>query len=171
MSAESVVCDHCGAPLEIDAGASYVVCGHCGSRLRVKRSASAAWTELAARTDRIEAKVDRLDRRAALAELDRKWERHRDSLTVRGKRGRESEPTVWRAVCYALVGVFGAVLAAAIAGGGFPTTLKIGFPLLFAGVGLASGASTYLKAKRWREVRREYDRRRAELLSDRAGDS
>ena len=168
VAVESLVCQRCGAPLEVGRGAAFVTCAHCGTPLRVVRSDSAAWTELAGelteRTDRIEAKVDRLDRRSELADLDRDWDRTRQSLMVRGKHGREKEPSVVGGVIAGAVGLAGAAFAATMsAGAGFPTIVKIGFPLVFAGVGLYAAYHNLSKADRWRREERRYRRRRAEL--------
>ena len=170
VAVESLLCHHCGAPLEVGRGAAFVTCAHCGTPLRVVRSDSAAWTELVGeltqRTDRIEAKVDRLDRRSALADLDRDWDRTRQSLMVRGKHGREKEPSVIGGVIAGAVGLGGAIFASAMsAGAGFPTIVKICFPLAFAAIGLYAAFNQLSKADRWRREERRYRRRRAELGS------
>ncbi|NNJ26063.1 zinc ribbon domain-containing protein [Alienimonas chondri] len=169
VAVESLLCQHCGAPLKVGRGAAFVTCAHCGASLRVVRSDSAAWTELAGelteRADRIEAKVDRLDRRTELADLDREWDRTRESLMVQGKHGHTSEPSVVGGVISGAVGLFGAAFALIVsAGAGFPAIIKIGFPIVFAGIGLFAAFSILSKADRWRREERRYRRRRAELL-------
>ncbi|QDT13991.1 alpha/beta hydrolase family protein [Alienimonas californiensis] len=168
VALETLLCRRCGAPLQVGGEAKFVTCRHCGSSLRVERSESAAWTELTERTEQLEAKVERLDRRTERADLDREWDRTRQSLMVRGKGGRESEPSAVGGVIVLTVGVMGAVFAATMsAGAGFPTIVKLGFPALFAGVGLFTAANQFAKAAKWREAERRYRRRRAELELER----
>ena len=165
-TAAAPVCTHCGAPLEVDASARRVTCGHCGSHLEVKRTASAAWTELADRTDRIERTVDRLDRRAELAELDREWERTRRSLMVRGRGGAETEPSALGGVLAGAIGLGGAAFTALVtANSPFPGVMKWGVPLAFAAVGAFSAWNVLTKAAKWRRAEADYRRRRAELAA------
>ena len=163
-SAAAVVCDRCGAGLDVPPTANFAVCAHCGSRLRIKRSASAAWTELAATAGRIERAVNRLDRRAALADLDREWDRTRQSLMVRGKEGRESPPSRWGAAAFAAFAVAWAAFAGFVVGHfPFPAMIRVGFPLVGLVGGLAAAANVFHKAAQWEAAEADYRRRRADL--------
>ena len=167
VSSSAVVCDHCGAPLDVPPGVSFAVCAHCGSRLRVKRSASAAWTELAETAGRIEKTVDRLDRRTALADLDREWDRTRQSLLVRGKDGATSEPAVWKAAAVAVAAVaFAGFAAAFVRAAPFPRAVQVVFPLFPLVGGLFAAGTIYVKARKWEAAEADYRRRRAELERD-----
>ena len=177
---ESLLCQHCGAPLQIGPGAEYVTCTHCGTPLRVRRTDSAAWTEIAEdadpdRSDRrfpiggpaesLEARVDRLDRRAEAAALDRQWDRTRESFMVWGRHGVKYEPTKLRAAGVGGFGVFGGIVSAVmLSATGAPGAVAVGFPLLFAGVGLFGAFRTFQYAERLRQQERRYRRRRRELL-------
>ena len=167
VSSSAVVCDHCGAPLDVPPGTNFAVCAHCGSRLRIKRSASAAWTELADVAGRIEKTVDRLDRRAALADLDREWDRTRGELMVRGKHGRTSAPSKWGAVAFAAFAVAWAASASFIMSDApAPAVIRVGFPLVGLIGGLAAAVSVYRKSAKWEAAEADYRRRRAELERD-----
>lgn len=102
---QELLCDACGAPLEVGPKARFVTCGYCDARLRVKHSESAAWTEkveriakkqktLEKRQRRMAAKQRRLERELAvsklrddLEELEREWDREREGYMVRQKSG------------------------------------------------------------------------------------
>ena len=163
VSSSAVVCDHCGAPLDVPPGVNFAVCAHCGSRLRIERSATAAWTELAETAGRIEKTVDRLDRRAALADLDREWDRTRQELMVRGKDGDVSVPSKWTA---ALAGVWWMFADFVVRDSPFPAAIRVGFPLVGLVGGLFGAVSIYRKSVRWTAAEADYRRRRAELERD-----
>jgi len=81
MSTERLLCDSCGAPLEIPDGVSFVTCQHCLTPLKVQRNQSVHYTqkleEIGDRTRKIDEKLDSLAKWHELEALDRKWEMDR----------------------------------------------------------------------------------------------
>ena len=70
---EELLCDGCGAPLDVGTKARFVTCGFCGARLRVKHSETAGWTEkveeIAKRQDRMDKKQRELERQLKINQL------------------------------------------------------------------------------------------------------
>ena len=92
----SLSCNHCGAPLEVPAGARFVTCAHCNSRLAVQRSGSAYYTSV---LDRIEHNTEEaaedlgvIRLQNDLGRLDREWKEQRQRYCTRGSNGALIEP-------------------------------------------------------------------------------
>lgn len=96
MSSTALLCNHCGAPLDVPDAARYATCGHCGSRLAIQRNRSAAWTEVAGQiaedTGQINEGVALLTLQAELERLDREWEMQQaQGHGRRRKRGKDGD--------------------------------------------------------------------------------
>jgi Flp pilus assembly protein TadB len=98
-----VLCDRCGAPLEIGARARFVTCGYCKARLKVEHSDSARWTRaveelqtgqqrIAGRQRRLAAKLRVVETQNELEALDRRWEKRREPFMTRAKNGALMSP-------------------------------------------------------------------------------
>ncbi len=164
MSATSLACNGCGAPLDVPAAARYATCAHCGSRLTIQRNDSAVWTGVAERiagdTGRINEGVTLLALQAELERLDREWQMQREAPAAR--RGKDGKPES------ALGGLIGLAIPLfvlyMIFGKGelAPTILVVVILALFALVALRTGAlSRFLGAGM---TESDYQRRRAELV-------
>lgn len=107
-----------------------------------------------------------------LEQLDRQWQRQRQSLLMTSRRGHQYVPTVGSAVLMIVVGVvvgaFGAVLFAVV---GFDVGRKLPgmllcfplFPLLFLLLTLIAGLSLLSKARLYQREATAYQQRRAAL--------
>ena len=167
---QSLLCNHCGAPVDVPAAANYTTCAHCGSRLRVHRSDTAAWTEqvevLAERTERIEAKVDDLSRTSAVDRLDREWDRARERYMVTGKHGAKSVPSkVGGVAAGVVIAAFGGLWTAFAAGMGAPSVFPL-FGLAFVAFGLFNAVRVFQRAEGYERAEAEYRRERARLLAE-----
>ena len=153
MTAESVSCNKCGAPLGVSPGTNFVTCSHCGSRLAVKRTGSSLYTELLEKLDRTTEGMSRqlaeIAYRAELERLDREWEGERRQYLSTDKHGNTHEPT------------------AAVGGNGLadgPFLLVYCFPLfgiVFVGFGLYALIRGPAQARRYEAAKQQYHRRKA----------
>lgn len=164
-----VRCTHCGAPLQLPAGARFVTCGHCGSELQVVRSGNAIYTEVLGRiadsTKRMEQDIHVIRQQTEIETLDREWEERRQRLLMRDDKGNVSIPS--RAGGFAgiaIVTIFGTlwtVFATSLTGGFgvFPL-----FGIFFIVVGVVASISQFGKAGVYEQAEADYRKRRAELL-------
>jgi predicted phage tail protein len=184
MKLESLQCNNCGADIEVSAQTRFATCAHCGSKLAVVRTASAAYTELADKmselSDRMRDHIQRTDRRGALEDLQREWEREREKYMVSSKHGVRHIPTrTESAIAGTVVTIFGAfwtLMALGITGGmravggpgvfGLVGCLFPAFGVLFIGLGIYQSFSAYDKAGRYERAEAEYQKRRQALLAD-----
>src|SRR6478752_3378335 len=97
MNVTKVCCQGCGADLQIDEGLRYVTCNYCHCRLEVVHDATVTHTR---QLDKIERTTEQLANNLKVIELqndlerlDREWDSQRESLLVRNKHGRVSEPS------------------------------------------------------------------------------
>src|SRR5690349_5115522 len=90
-SVTSVVCNHCGAPLEMQADTRFITCTYCGAKLQLHRSPTSIYTEvlesLDQRTQQMAQDLDVIKRQNELERLDREWMMQRESMMITGKNG------------------------------------------------------------------------------------
>ena len=169
VTASTVTCNHCGAPLDVPPGTRFVTCAHCGSRLEIHRTGNAVYTEVLEaidqRTKEIAQDVDVIRRQNEVERLDREWQMRREELMVRGKRGSASTPSaaggVIAIVIALIVGIFWMSMVASHGGGAFAL-----FGLLFILVGVGSGINMILKAGQYDQSERQYQEERARLMRE-----
>src|SRR5262245_6916663 len=111
MQLESLLCNHCGAPLQVPPDANFVICASCGSQLAVKRTPTVVYTEvlrkLDQRTRQMAADLRDLRLQSELEQVDREWEDERQQYLARSRSGWAREPTRGGAVRQGiLMGVF-----------------------------------------------------------------
>jgi len=165
----TVRCNHCGAPLEVAAGARFVTCAHCGAQLEVHRTDSAIYTEVLdqinQRTERMERDLDEIKRQNAIEQLDREWEMRRQTLLVRNKDGSSGAPSAVGGILGGLVaagfGIFWTVIAAS---NGSPGVFPL-FGVIFTGVAIVGVIFTLIKSSEYGDAEAEYRRRRQELIN------
>jgi hypothetical protein len=166
----SVRCNHCGAPLEVAAGASFLTCSYCNSQLEVHRSGGAVYTEVIdqinKRTERIERDVQQIKRQNAVEQLDREWEIRRQELLVRNKDGSRDVPTMAGSAIGGIIAIVAGIAwiiftASMGAPGFFPL-----FGLLFIAVGVIASISQMTKADAYSREESAYRARREALLRE-----
>ncbi len=177
---ERLLCNSCGAPLEVPESANFVRCNHCSTQLAIRREDNVTFTEqleeLTEKTDALADRVDTLTSQNDIAALDREWELDRENYMVSNKHGVRRVPTAGGSVAGGLVaaafGTFWTVMAFGITsgapdGGGF-SVIKVVFPLfglIFIGIGVVSAVASFDKASRYQNAERRYQARRSELQS------
>lgn len=74
---ESILCNHCGAPLRVLPEVKFCTCAHCGSTLRIRRSDQVVFSEvvrvLRAQHERIDQHLEALRIQGEIESLDREW--------------------------------------------------------------------------------------------------
>ena len=160
MQTIKLSCNQCGGPLVVEGETRFVTCRFCESQLEVVREGNAAFTreleELRKTTDTLADEVEELKLRNELLHLEQRWDRKSEQLMVTGKNGEKFVPTETQAVLMGVIG--GAVSLFAIV-----AFLPIG--LVFAGITTFGVISTLNSAKKYRDAKRRYTQRRAELHS------
>lgn len=175
MSTEPVVCNQCGAPLDIPSSARFATCRHCGSSLAVNRSPSVVTTEVIERVadavDKMAADVADLKRRSDLQEVDDAWESERKRFLIQTKNG-VTEPSETAGIMTAVIGVLAGLFFAYTA---FSMGFAIGalFGVAFIVFALFAGISNVNRARALEDARRRYQSRRAAAIRklDEADDS
>jgi LSD1 subclass zinc finger protein len=130
---ESLLCNSCGAPLQIPSSANYVKCNHCHTQLAVHRESGVSFTEaidkLNQTTENLSEQVSRLAAQQELADLDREWDRRRQDLMISDQDGRRHVPN-------STASTIGGIIAVCF--GGFWTIMACGITSNspFGGVGL-----------------------------------
>jgi hypothetical protein len=163
MQLDAIACNQCGAPLQIPDALEFVTCNHCGASLAVRREESVTYTEvlsqLAEQTAGLAEQVAHLRYQNAVADVDRRWDKQRETLLGRNKDGSTYEPNATVSIIGGgVLIVIGIFLAAATGAGGIGMSL-IGTGLLFAVLGGYAGA-------RFDQAKTAYRRRRARLKVD-----
>jgi len=166
MQLLSLTCNHCGAPLEVPESAKFVTCTHCSSRLAIERSGGAAYTEvleaLEQRTEQIAGDVESLNLQSELDRLDREWMLQRDRYMVQDEHGHRHFPSKTGSMV-AMVFVIGfAIFWMAMAAAASPFFSLFG--LIFIAVAIWSFTTRRRKADEYERLRRQYERRRKEIL-------
>ena len=179
MQVQNLVCNACGAPLEVPESANFVTCNHCSSRLAIRRTESSTFTEqleqLVETTDRLSNQIGELNAHNELATIDREWRLERENYKVSGKDGHRAIPSKGESVvggvvitvfgCFWTAMAFGVTSAASVFGTSFgpPPIVRVGFPLfgiLFVVGGIFKAAQTYSKATDYEAAEKRYRRRR-----------
>jgi len=172
MNIETLTCNSCGAPLQVPESANFVTCNHCSTQLAIRRSETATFTEqldrLAEQTEHLSAKVDRLTVQNELAELDRAWDKERDTFMQTSKDGKRSLPSRGKAVFAGIAAsVFGVVwigIASRMNSvGGPPGGMFQVFGGLIILLGVSSSFWQFAKAGQYEDAERRYRRRRDDL--------
>jgi len=174
-SVESLMCNSCGAPLQVPTNANFIRCNHCQTQLQITRGDNATFTEsieqLNQTTEALRDQVSRLTQQQQIADLDRQWEFQREEFMVTGKNGHRRLPTEGGALVGGVVGViFGLIWTIVTCG----ITSQIPFPIarifplfgiaIIAG-GIYSAIQASTKATEYRAAYAQYLEQRKKLLN------
>ncbi len=168
MELTTVSCSSCGAPLRIPADARFVTCNHCSAQLAVKQNESVAFTEqlgeINERTEQIAEDVAELKYRQEIEDIDREWDRQRESFMVTTKHGHRRVPSTAGSVIGGIViVVFGIFWTAAASQAGAPGIFPL-FGVLFILFGIATSVFSFTKAEGYSAAERKYRRRRRDAI-------
>jgi len=167
MQLETLSCNSCGGPLKVPASANYVTCNHCRRQLVIRRTESASFTEelgeIRSNQEEMMEKLNRLELQNQLAQIDREWERERQSFMIRDKHGNRREPSEFGAIFGGVIavgfGIFWTMMAASMHGGMAP------FGVIFILFGAGISIYGYNKAKDFRAAQKRYLRKKKEVYS------
>ena len=176
VSLESLLCNSCGAPLQVPASAKYVKCNHCQTQLQVHRDAGVTFTEsieeLNETTRSLTDQVAKLTAQQKLSDLDRQWELEREQYMVSGQNGVKRLPSEGGSAIGGIVivgfGIFWTIGAAGMASSSpfrGPGFLPL-FGIIFIGFGIFASIHGYQKAGDYREAHKKYKREREKLQRD-----
>lgn len=172
-----LVCNHCGAPLQVPADVRFVTCSHCNTSLAVEHEGDVHFTrqleQLADATDRIDSKLASVENQLKRQTLDLQWESDQKKLMVRRKDGDLQIPKRLDSTAGLLGMVLGmavlfgfGIFAASIGNGSGPGGVFVIF-LVVAGIAMFFGAmSEHQKAVRYESAKRRYQNARAKLSDD-----
>ena len=97
MQLERLVCNSCGAPLEVPPSANFDTCDHCSSQPQIRRTESTTYTELLTdlveKTEELSEQIENLAANSELTAIDNDWRIERESLLVRDRHGNSHVPT------------------------------------------------------------------------------
>ncbi|OYP36365.1 hypothetical protein [Rhodopirellula sp. MGV] len=173
-------CNHCGAPLEVDAKARFVTCSFCNARLTIRHTGSSYSTEvlddIRETTQRIARDVEQIKSSNAIERLDQQWQNERANHLVQDKHGATHLPSKAGAIFgggfVVLFGIFWTVMATGISSGasraGAPGIFMI-FPLfgvLFVIFGIFNAIRTFSKAESYQRDHTNYIRERRKLAEE-----
>ena len=168
MKVTKVCCQGCGADLEIDDSIRFVTCNYCNSRLEVVHDATVTHTrqldKIERTTDAMVNKIKVIELQNDLERLDREWDSRRETLMVRNKEGRVSEPSSAGSVIGGMVAiVFGMFWVGMASSMGAPSFFPL-FGLVFIGFAIFSMVNGANKAGAYRNHRSDYENQRQELI-------
>nr|MBC8289918.1 hypothetical protein [Planctomycetota bacterium] len=164
MELSPVVCNNCGAPLQIPATANFLTCQHCQTQLEVKRNESVAWTEkheqletIDRRTGQLLDQMAQLRYQTELSHIDRAWDREEQRYMVRDQYGNTRRPSqMGSIVAGCVIAVFGFFFMFSGSGGVF-------LGLVAMCVGFAVSLAGNHQAIKHQNARRRYHRRRNDV--------
>lgn len=119
METVSVRCNHCGAPLEVDAETRFVTCQFCHSSLEVKRTGTSLFTQeiekIARNTEHMAGSLEVIELQNEIERLDREW--MAGNPVSFDKNGRPlAEPSTGGAIFQMAFTVFFAIVCLGMAG-------------------------------------------------------
>jgi hypothetical protein len=166
--AAGVVCNHCGAALDVAPETRFATCSYCGRKLQIHRSDSAVYTEVIEsidqRTQQIASDVSAIRRHSELEALDRQWMAQREQYLVSSRHGARSEPSAAGSLIGAiLAGVFGIFWIGATTAAGAPGFFPV-FGVIFVLAAAAMAVNGIVRASRYRTAEAEYLQQRQALL-------
>lgn len=170
MSVLSVSCNHCGAPLQIDESTRYLTCRFCSSQLEVQHSESAIYTKVLEaideRTTAMSKELNTIRWQNDLAQLDRDWERERESYLIRGQYGRTRVPSTTGSLLAMMLGIAFSVFWIVFADSQGAPGPVVSFGVLAIVVVVVGCAANLLKSVKYKERLSAYERRREQLMRD-----
>lgn len=178
MKVLSLLCNNCGAPLEVKEGTKFCTCSFCNSQLKIQDTGNAVFSEvlnaIENRTKKIEQDVETIKLQQELDRLDREWSGTQQQYKIKGKDGHYSVPNKQDARKVVSIGVVAGIIWTVIAFsitnmgpgrgfGGFGSIFPL-FGLVFAGIAAFSYKNISKKAEIYEQARDEYLRQRHEIV-------
>ena len=158
-----MLCQGCGADLDISDGIRFLNCNYCGAKLEVVQDESVSHTRV---FEEVADDVKVIRQQNELERLDREWAAEREEFMVSDKNGRRSIPTAAGSAVGAIVAIVGGIVWMVVASqvasgfGGVGAIFPL-FGLVFIGFGIASSVGGSKKAERYKRAKKRYDVARA----------
>ncbi len=168
MKINKVCCQGCGADLDVDESIRYVTCNYCSARLEVVHDSTVTHTrqldKIEKTTDQLANKIKVLELQNDLERLDREWENRRQTLLVRSKHGRVSEPSSAGSMIGGMIAVaFGIFWMGTAASMGAPAFFPL-FGLVFIGAAIFGMVNGTAKAGTYKTQLGEYESQRQQMI-------
>lgn len=170
QSFTSFLCNHCGAPLQVQAETRFCTCSYCGTNLKVHQDGGTTYSEvlgeLQERTKRIDENVQAIRLHQELEALDRDWEMEERRLSSAKKNGSHSIPNKEGAIIVGIIpAVFGTVFTGIGLTSGAPVWFAL-FGLVFVVGGIVAASTMYEKAVEYEAKKKAHDQKKEELLRE-----
>jgi hypothetical protein len=105
VAIHKLCCQGCGATLPVEDGVRFLTCNYCHARLEIVHRAETTHTKLLddidERTKRIEKKLDAIQVRTKLEDLDASWKAYQASISTKDREGNLHLPSMGAALVYA----------------------------------------------------------------------
>jgi len=170
MKVHSVLCNHCGAPLDIKPRTRYLSCAYCGTHLTVSRSGNALYTEILEEvqeeTRALRRDIDKLKMHQELEDLDTQWKIQRKHYRVKQKDGTYRIPTKYDAMFGGgFMAVFGVIWIFATIQMGAPFFFSM-FGVPFVAFSLFIGFRGMRQAEDYDKIRKAYEHKRKKIIEE-----
>lgn len=170
---EWLLCNSCGAPLQVPSRTNYVKCNHCNTQLAVHRDAGVTFTEsikeLNETTLGLRDQVAQLTHQQRLADLDRQWDQQRESFMITNNHGRKHLPNSAASTIGGIVaigfGIVWMILTMSITANGpagFPQIFPF-FGIFIIGMGIFGMIQNHSQATKYQEALARYQAERKKI--------
>ncbi len=167
MKITRVCCQGCGADLEVDEDVRFATCNYCHARLEIVHDTSVTHTRLMEKlertTDRIAGNLRVIELQNDLEQLDRSWDRVRESYMVRGKHGHVRFPSAGGSIFSGIVGGFAGIMLLVFSTGNGLGMFAV-FGLVFIAVSVAAAFGGLSKARAYDSAEAAYRAKRDRIL-------
>jgi hypothetical protein len=168
MKVTKVCCQGCGADLQVDESIRFVTCNYCHTRLEIVHDTTVTHTR---QLDKIEKntgvlanKIQLLELQNDLERLDREWNHHRQSLLIRDKQGRVSEPSPIRSLAAGILAIgFGILWLVLAISMGAPGIFPL-FGIVFVAFAVFNVIRGTTKGKAYQSHQHHYEVQRQQLV-------
>lgn len=163
-----VTCDFCGAQIVVTPSTSEIACRRCERQLHTSQFESSnlanSFESLHEQNEALLEEVSRLKKRNQIADLDREWDRKKETFFVSTKRGKRV-PSRGRAIFGGIFGSAFSIAFASIGGASFPPLIGVGAVLL--AISIFSMLYELGKADSLESAQTKYRNRRRRLRNER----
>ncbi|MEO5916901.1 MAG: hypothetical protein ABIS50_21920 [Luteolibacter sp.] len=168
MKVTKVCCQGCGADLQIDESIRFVTCNYCNARLEVVHEDTVTHTK---RLDKIEQTTDQIGKRVKVIELqnhveqlDREWEKFRQSVSTKSENGEIMEPKTGMAIANGIIGFLAGIAFIAVGFAGPQPLIGICIGIFAIGVSFYIMRHGHWKAEHFQLQKYRYETARKGLL-------
>lgn len=172
MNTTAVLCNQCGATLEVDEATRFVTCRYCGTNLAVRQSDSTLYTEvldeIREKTREVADGMQDVRLQNELERIDREWMMERERYAIHGQNG-SSYPESgghFGAVMGAVVGIVFIIIMCVemnSSRAGMPPFFPV-IVMVFIGLFIYRAVSSGFKVNDYEVAKEAYEARRQDVL-------